>query len=71
MIKKKIIDEKKCAAGKTFQTKCPTGQIFWLSPDGFSGFVLLICQWYEIYFLQSTAQIIIVLINELIDQLIH
>jgi len=30
----RFFDETKCAAGKTYQTKCATGQIFGLNPDG-------------------------------------
>ena len=46
MTKKEIFYEKnapqarffitsKCAAGKTYQTKCTAGRIFWLSPNGY------------------------------------
>jgi len=31
-----ILKEMKCAAGKTYQTKCAAGWIFWLSPHGYS-----------------------------------
>jgi len=31
-----IFYEIKCAAGKTYQQKCATGQIFGLSPHGYS-----------------------------------
>jgi len=55
----------KCAAGKTYPTKCASGQIFWLSPDH----CVLLIQ-YVIYFMQITAQNLLLLINELINLLI-
>jgi len=46
----------KCAASKTYQTKCATGRIFWLSPHGYS---VLLMQ-YVIYFPRITAQNLLV-----------
>jgi len=51
--------EKTCATGKTYQTRCASGQIFGPSPNGYS--VLLIK--YVIYFSQITAQNLLLLIN--------
>jgi len=41
-----IFNEMKCASGKTYETKCAAGQIFWLSPHGYS---VLLMQWKTVF----------------------
>jgi len=56
-----------CAAGKTDETQCAAGRIFWLSPHGYS---VLLMQ-YVIDFPRITAQNLLLLIYEWIKSFIN